>query len=82
MIQVGFKPYYRVLHFTSEIGGYIVGGIASFMNELYRYHPPDVGFVHLYDPRATPDLALDLYPGWEDILAVSYAEAYRIKELS
>lgn len=32
MINIGFKSHYKIIHFTNEIGKYIVGGMATFIN--------------------------------------------------
>ncbi|MFD2670542.1 glycosyltransferase family 4 protein [Marinicrinis sediminis] len=80
MINIGFKNRYKVLHFTNEIGSYIVGGMATFINQLYTHHTDEIGFVHFYN--SDEDLSLARYPGQKNILAVSYDELDRLKELS
>ncbi|CAH1193838.1 D-inositol-3-phosphate glycosyltransferase [Paenibacillus plantiphilus] len=81
MINIQFKPHYRVLHFTNEIGKYIIGGMASYMNEMYRHHGQDVGFVHFYN-SSVQDIVMDSYPGPDNILAVAAHELDRLRELS
>ncbi|KAA8998757.1 glycosyltransferase family 4 protein [Paenibacillus spiritus] len=82
MMTFRYAEHYRAVHLTNEIGGYIIGGIASYMNEMYAGHEADTGFIHIYDPQALPDLRAELYPGDRDIAAVRQDELHRVGELS
>lgn len=82
MINIGFKSNYKILNFTNEIGKYILGGIATYIDELYRFHTEETGFVHFYDDEIQADIKIDSYPGLKDILSVSYKEIERLKELN
>ncbi|MEW9698466.1 glycosyltransferase family 4 protein [Paenibacillus sp. SI8] len=82
MINIEFKKHYDALHFTNEIGKYLVGGLGSFMNELYMHHTEEIGFVHLYNDDFIHDIEISRYPGTKDVLSAKYSEAYRLGELS
>ncbi|KGE19586.1 glycosyltransferase family 4 protein [Paenibacillus wynnii] len=82
MVTIRFARHYRAVHITNEIGGYIIGGIASFMNQLYEGREEDTGFIHMYDPAAIPDLAAELYPGDRDLAAIPLTETDRLASLS
>jgi len=74
MLKIGFNGKYKVLHFTNEIGGYIIGGIATFIEQLYKFHEADEGFVHIYDGDILDEIDIRRYPGDRDILAIDYRE--------
>lgn len=78
MVNLYFTDQYRAVHVTNECGAYMMGGIATFMNEMYTEHDADTGFIHLYDSTSIPDLELSRYPGTRDILAVPFSEAERL----
>jgi len=46
LIKLGFKDRYRVLHLSNELGRHIVGGVATHVDEQYRYRDADTGFLH------------------------------------
>lgn len=81
MINFNFKRRYKVIHITNEIGNYVVGGMGTYINELYEHRGEEIGFIHLYDKQTYPDINISNYPGINDILAMSYDEAYKIEDL-
>ncbi|SHF05329.1 Glycosyltransferase involved in cell wall bisynthesis [Thermoanaerobacter uzonensis DSM 18761] len=82
MININFKANYKILHFTNEIGKYMAGGIATYIDQLYKHHTEDTGFVHFYDDEILTDIRIESYPGIKDILSVSYKEIGRLKEIN
>ena len=82
MFKIGFKNNYKVLNFTTEIGKHNVGGVGTFMDELYKYHSEDTGFVYIYDGNDTQTISTDDYPDTKDILAVSSGEIDEVMYLS
>ena len=47
MLDLGFKNNYQTVHLTPEIGKSSVGGICTFMNELYSKRNDSTGFVQI-----------------------------------
>jgi len=61
VIQFQFKPRYRVVHLTQELGNIAYGGIHTHCSEQYRHRSADTGFaLHSIDTRfdyeAQPDV--------------------------
>lgn len=81
MFRLNFKPYYPILHVTNEIGRYVIGGMGTYINELYRYRESDMGFVHMNDLGGKIDLDLLAYPGQTDILSLECGECGRLGEV-
>lgn len=82
MFKIGFKKHYKVLNFTTEIGKHTVGGVGTYMDQLYKYHSEDTGFVHIYDGNDTQTISTEDYPDKKDILAVSSGEIDQVMYLS
>ncbi|MDP4145321.1 MAG: glycosyltransferase family 4 protein [Bacillota bacterium] len=82
MFNIRFNPHYKVVNFTTEIGKYIVGGVATFIDEFYKYHTEDMGFVHIYEDNLVNQISLEMYPGDRDILALSFNEINLLSNLS
>lgn len=76
------KEKYKVAHFTNEIGRYIVGGIATVMNELYQNRDEETCFLHIFDERFGDTISTEDYPGDEDIYVVSINKLEEIKRLN
>ena len=81
MLGLNFKKKYKVLHITNEIGNYVVGGMGTYINEMYMHRSEHIGFVHLYDEARYPDIEISNYPGTNDILTLRHDEYKRIEEL-
>jgi glycosyltransferase involved in cell wall biosynthesis len=47
MLNLDFKDKYDIVHLTPEIGKMVVGGICTFMNEMYKHHDENVGFIQI-----------------------------------
>lgn len=47
MLNLNFKENYDIIHITPEIGKMVVGGICTFINELYKQHDENVGFIQV-----------------------------------
>ena len=62
MIKCDFKPRYRTLHLTNEIGSVFYGGVHNVISQLYRHRGPDTGFLLAdegrHDFNAEPDVAV------------------------
>lgn len=71
MFMLRTKKHYKVAHITNEIGKYIIGGIATVINELYSAHDSDTCFIHIADDRDANMISISNYPGDEDIFIVS-----------
>lgn len=80
MINLNFKKMYKVVHVTNEIGNYVIGGMGTYINELYRYRDDETGFIHIHN-NTYADIDIGNYPGFYDILSMSYDEWHRIQDL-
>lgn len=60
MLNLGFKNKYKIVHLTPEIGKHMAGGICTFMNELYKNHDDDIGFIEIY-PNGVGPINPNLY---------------------
>jgi len=81
MNKIGFQNHYRVLHFTTEIGKYFIGGIGTYINEIYdtcKNETDTVGFIHLYDEDFSSEIDENLYPGKFNIISCSFSEFDKI----
>lgn len=82
MFNLNFKEKYKVVHLTNEIGKYVIGGMGTYINELYNYRNEETGFIHIYNNEEYNDIFVKDYPGQEDILAVSHNEHPKLNNLN
>lgn len=60
--------HFPILHFTTELGARIVGGVGTCLNELKAATHPSFGFVHLSRRSEPPGVEGNtLYAGYYDI---------------
>ncbi|WP_410496930.1 glycosyltransferase family 4 protein [Cellulosilyticum sp. ST5] len=80
MINLYFKTKYKVVHITNEIGNYVIGGMGTYINELYKHRDGETGFIHIHN-NAYTDIDIGSFPGFYDILSMTYDEGYKIEDL-
>lgn len=81
MFKIGFKEHYKVLHVNNEIGNCLVGGAGTYMNEIYRYHKPDTGFVYMNLGSHLDDFDVSDYQEKGDIAIMHKDESYKLSSL-
>ena len=81
MFKIGFKEHYRVLHVNNEIGNCLVGGAGTYMNEIYRYHKSDTGFVYMNLGSHLDDFNVSDYQEKGDIVIMHKDESYKLLSL-
>ena len=59
-----------------------IGGVGTFMYELYKYHSEDTGFVHIYYGNDSKMISTDDYPDTKDILDINSDEVDQVMYLS
>ena len=80
MFNIGFKNNYKVVHVCNEFGKHVVGGAGTYMNELYKYHNEDTGFIYInYDNE---DISIDDFEDNKDILVMSVEESEKLKDIN
>lgn len=79
MFMLNTKNHYKIAHITNEIGNYIIGGIATVINELYMNRDDRTCFIHIYDDTKLDIIDTSYYPGQEDIFAIPLSNKEKIK---
>ena len=82
MFMMKTKEHYKVAHITNEIGNYMIGGIATVINELYSKREENTCFIHLYDDSYNNRIATANYPGDSDIYTVSMDRLEEISQIN
>lgn len=73
-----FKDRYKILHINNEIGKCLVGGAGTFMNEIYKYHKQDTGFVYMNLGEPFDDFDVSNYQENGDIAIIHKDESYKL----
>lgn len=81
MLKLQCKEMYKVLHLNNELGGYVIGGAGTYMNELYKYKMDDEGFVHIRTGGCLDDIDIAEYMGMKDIFSMHMEETYKLYDI-
>ena len=81
MFKVKFKEKYKILHLTSEIGDYCIGGAGTYMNEIYENKSDDMGFVYVHSYDVFQDIDVNKLPGEKDIIVMHKEECSKLLQL-
>ena len=81
MFKIGFKDKYKVIHVNNEIGSALVGGAGTYMNEIYKYHNEDTGFVYMNMGNPLDDFDADEYKQSGDIAIMHMQENSKLEHL-
>jgi glycosyltransferase involved in cell wall biosynthesis len=81
LFNINFKDKYKVVHLNNEIGNCLVGGAGTYMNEIYKYRPNDMGFIYVNTTSPFADFKTSDFLDQKDILIMHENEAERLKEI-
>lgn len=81
MFNINFKDRYKVVHVNNELGDYVVGGAGTYMNEIYRFRTPDMGFVYINNGDVFENYATRGFLEQKDILIMHRDETYKLAEI-
>lgn len=42
-----------MVHINNELGKCVIGGVGTYMNELYRYRSKDMGYIWVWERQLT-----------------------------
>ncbi len=82
MFNLNFTNDYRVVHINNELGGYVIGGAGTYMNELYKYRTKDSGFIYMGLGSPLDDYNISDFMEQKDILIMNKDEAYKLKDIN
>lgn len=82
MFKIGFKDKYKVIHVNNEIGSFLVGGAGTYMNEIYKYHKPDTGFVYMNMGDTLDDFDVEEYRKTGDIAIMHMQESFKLADIN
>lgn len=81
MLNLNFKEQYDVVHITAEMGENAIGGICTFINELYAHKDENWGFVHMHGNNANT-INPNSYPGIEqDTMVIGLDEVEWLEQI-
>lgn len=81
MFNLNFKDRYKVVHVNNELGDYHIGGAGTYMNEIYRYRPGDMGFVYMNIDDPYVDFEADGFLDQKDILIMHKDEYPKLENI-
>lgn len=81
MFKIGFKEHYRVLHINNEMGNRLVGGAGTYMNEIYKYHKSDTGFIYMNMGGHLDDFDMEEYRETGDVAIMHMDESSKLANL-
>lgn len=82
MFNINFKDKYKVVHLNNEIGNCLVGGAGTYMNEIYKYRPDNMGFIYINTMSPFTDFKTSDFLDQKDILIMHENEAEdRLQEI-
>lgn len=81
MFKIGFKEHYRVLHINNEMGNRLVGGAGTYMNEIYKYHKSDTGFIYMNMGGYLDDFDMEEYRETGDVAIMHMDESSKLANL-
>lgn len=74
MLNLNFSDKYDIVHITPEFGESAVGGICTFINELYSQRDDNWGFIHIHGDNANT-ITSAMYPNVDsDVLVIGLDE--------
>ena len=81
MFNLNFKDKYRVVHINNELGNCVVGGAGTYMNEIYKYRPEDMGFVYVNFDDVYNDMYASDFMDQKDILIMNINEINKLSTI-
>lgn len=81
MFNLNFNDKYDIVHLTSEIGDNTIGGICTFMNELYSHKDKNWGFIHMHGNNANTINPKSYSNIDSDMLAIGLDEAEVLEQI-
>ncbi|MBQ2980505.1 MAG: glycosyltransferase family 4 protein [Lachnospiraceae bacterium] len=82
MFNLNFKKNYKVVHVNNELGNYLIGGAGTYMNEIYKYRPDDMGFIYMNLCNPFEDYEVKGFLEQKDILVMHKDECSKLNSLA